>query len=158
MPGRQPFVSHFLREILAPKMTKTVTSKRGCESIKKVRKMLLDDRKVKLIEMSDTLKISKKHVGHIDLRSELGDKIAEKSTICGRRKCCFIKISQKKKNFYELGLELFPHQLYSSGLAPLQRNSFKATVSVHIIIEVIGWIWMRYVCRNERHIYTYLIK
>lgn len=118
--------------------------------------MLLDDRKVKLIEMSDTLKISKKHVGHIDLRSELADKIAEKSTICGRRKCCFIKFSQKKRIFMNLGLELF--QLYSSGLAPLQRNSFKATVSVHIIIEVIGWIWMRYVCRNERHIYTYLIK
>lgn len=35
------------------------------ENIKKVHKIILNDRKVKLIEIADTLKISKERVGHI---------------------------------------------------------------------------------------------
>nr|XP_042899431.1 protein GVQW3-like [Parasteatoda tepidariorum] len=35
------------------------------ENIKKVHKIILDYHKVKLIKISETLKISKKHVGHI---------------------------------------------------------------------------------------------
>lgn len=35
------------------------------ENIKKIHKIILNDRKVKLIELAETLKISKKRVGHM---------------------------------------------------------------------------------------------
>ena len=35
------------------------------KNIKNVHKIILDNRKVKLIEISETLKITKEHVGHI---------------------------------------------------------------------------------------------
>ena len=80
------------------------------ENIKKVHKIIFDNRKVKLSEIAETLKVSKERVGHIVDEYLDMDKSGCRAS------------SQPTKNnnvkLQELGFELLPHPPYSPDLAP----------------------------------------
>ena len=82
------------------------------ENIKKVHTIILNDRKVKLIEIAESLKISKERVRHIvheylDIRK-----------LCAKWVPRVFTIDQKQQRFddSEQGYELLPHPPYSPDL------------------------------------------
>ncbi|GFX30670.1 integrase catalytic domain-containing protein [Trichonephila clavipes] len=112
------------------------------ENIKKVHKIIFDNRKVKLIEIAETLKISKERVGHIvneylDMRKlcsndycvalleRLKDEIAEKRHHLKEKKVLFHqdnapchKSMKSITKLHELGFKLLLHPPYNPDLAP----------------------------------------
>ncbi|XP_031630281.1 histone-lysine N-methyltransferase SETMAR-like [Contarinia nasturtii] len=92
------------------------------ENIKKIHKIILNDRKMKLIEIAEALKISKERVGHI-VHEYLGMR-----KLCAKWVPRELTIDQKQQRvddsvktmakLYELGFELLPHPPYSPDLAP----------------------------------------
>ncbi|KAM8703159.1 hypothetical protein ACLKA7_007868 [Drosophila subpalustris] len=104
--------------------------------------MILEDRKVKLMVIADTLKISKERVGHITheylgmrktitsdyyiaLLERLKEEISEKRPHLQKKKVLFHqdnapshKSMKTMAKLHELGFELLPHPPYSPDLAP----------------------------------------
>ncbi|GFW43068.1 mariner Mos1 transposase [Trichonephila clavipes] len=102
------------------------------ENIKKVHKIIFDNRKVKLIEIAETLKISKERVGktinndyYVALLERLKDEIAEKRPHVKKKKVLFHqdnapchKSMNSMTKLHELGFELLLHPPYNPDLAP----------------------------------------
>uniref|UniRef100_A0A6M2DT53 Putative histone-lysine n-methyltransferase setmar-like protein n=1 Tax=Xenopsylla cheopis TaxID=163159 RepID=A0A6M2DT53_XENCH len=87
------------------------------ENIKKIHKIILDDRKVTLIEIAETLKISSERVHHI-IHEYLGmRKLCAKWMPHQDNAPCHKSFKTMEK-IVELGFELLPHPPYSPDLAP----------------------------------------
>ncbi|KAF7286080.1 hypothetical protein GWI33_008029 [Rhynchophorus ferrugineus] len=92
------------------------------ENSKKIHKMILNDRKLKLNEIADTLKISTERVHHIIHeylgRTEKRPHLKKNKVLLHKDNAPCHKSVKTMAKIHELDFELLPHPPYSPGLPP----------------------------------------